>query len=127
MPIGIGNNSEVLPLRIKSTIIKKKKNKLKTRFTRNTRNSRQPSNCAASSLLDLISDSSRMYLKVTALVQRNSSQSEVVRRVKMSPYLRHYLMGHESLDSCQTKLGDFWLFGTTAHQERLHNLRAVLL
>lgn len=44
-----------------------------------------------------------------------------------SPHLRDDLMGHESLDGSQTQLGDLWLFGAAAHQERLHNLRAVLL
>lgn len=45
----------------------------------------------------------------------------------MSPHLRHHLVGHESLDGCQTQLGDFWLFGAAAHQERLHDFGAVLL
>lgn len=44
-----------------------------------------------------------------------------------TPHLRHHLVGHESLDGCQTQLGDFWLFGAAAHQERLHHFGAVLL
>lgn len=42
-------------------------------------------------------------------------------------HLRHHFMGHKSLDGSQTELGDLWLFGATAHQERLNHLRAVLL
>ena len=48
-------------------------------------------------------------------------------RLAHGPHLRHHLMGHESLDGSQTQLGDLWLFGATAHQKRLHDLRAVLL
>lgn len=44
------------------------------------------------------------------------------KRLAYSPHLRHDLMGHESLDGSQTQLCDLWLFGATAHQERLHNL-----
>lgn len=43
------------------------------------------------------------------------------------PHLRYHLVGHESLDGSQTQLGDLWLFSATAHQERLHDLWAVLL
>lgn len=43
-------------------------------------------------------------------------------RLAHGPYLRHHLMGHESLDGSQTQLGNLWLFGATAHQKRLHDL-----
>lgn len=36
-------------------------------------------------------------------------------------------MRHKSLDGSQTELGDLRLLGATAHQERLNDLRAVLL
>lgn len=37
-------------------------------------------------------------------------------------HLRHHFVGHKSLDGSQTELGDLWLFGATAHQERLNDL-----